>query len=749
MMNSGGAQVFQANHLQLIGRRGKTKGKRSLMASLAGSLFAIVPGAGKGSQRFGGVLKQLQGLRLGLGIQVTHQPAKADQGQLQGSGTPRLRGAALVKQQPGTAKAPALWLGEANLLPQPTEGPEGIVPLPAQIGVHAPVLVQAESGIPAGSSKEASNQPGSGAGPPVRGQHSRHDQVTQPTPLVQGPPRPSRAGNVAGKSQAAHGPPATRAGQSGALSALMANDQPLESTREPPAQPQLLATQMVGTRKGKSPAGNIHEVKFAGGQLPGGNIHTVKPAGGQLPGGNIHTVKPTGGQLPEGNIHTAKLAGGQLPDGNALKGNIPAGKLPELETPDGKRLDVRNSRAPKALSEQTGANTKASTVGVSGGITPGQQPQAVVSTVIPQLSGDPDNAQLSRSAGDDRSRVFPVWEAPSDGQVRPTAQRLIRQQTRIDVPTARRVHVIRQPRVQQVTNLSNVQPTKGDVVEIRGETASVTAGPALNQGKPEHKVSLMTDRPEVQIVEIRSAGRTNRSKRVRGPSIRRRITQARPDSQRPSAGIPSEQVKGNGSNPANSLTNESRSQALFQPMDGDHSGLTKSVNVGVSINGEHTGDQTPAPMTLPLPTPTPTTVPVPANLASMARLTVLQYNRFVNGNQNSQVFSFDGGSLGNVRMTFTEGAAGTALYIAVDSPVMQHMLQRALPNLEQGWTQQGLNFTNVNVEVGHSGSENGSLERENTRQTPTLPSEVSDEDPSEFVEEVYRDYGYNTVDLVA
>ena len=401
------------------------------------------------------------------------------------------------------------------------------------------------------------------------------------------------------------------------------------------------------------------------------------------------------------------------------------------------------------MSEQIGANTKASTAGVNGGIAPGQRPQAVVSTVTPQLSGSPGSSQLSHSAGDDRSGIIPAQEAPSDGQVRPTAQRLIRQQTRIDVPTARRVHVTRQPRVQQVTDLSNVQPTKGDVVEIRGETAGIAAGPALNRGKPEHKVSLMTERPEIQIVEVRSAGRTNRSKQVRGSSIRPRTTQARPDSQRPSAGISSEQVKGNGSNPANSLTNESRSQVFFQLMDEDHSGLTKPVTVGVSVNGEHTGDQPPAPMTLPLPTPTPTTVLAPVNLASLARLTMLQHNRFVNGDQNSQVFSFDGGALGNVRMTFTEGAAGTALHIAVDSPVMQHMLQRALPNLEQEWTHQGLNFTNVNVGVGNSGSENGSLEKGNTRQTPTLPSEVSDEDPSEFVEELTKDYGYNTVDLVA
>lgn len=704
MMNSGGAQVFQANHLQSIGQKGKTKGKQSLMASLAGSLFAIVPGAGNGPQRFGGVLKQLKGLRLGLGIQVTHQPAQADQGQLRGSGKPRLQGSPLVMQQPGTAIAPALRLGEASLLPQPTEGPEGIVLPPAQIGVHAPVPVQAESGIPAGSSKGASNQPGSGAGSLVRGQDSRHDQVTQPTSLVQGPLRPNRAGNVAGQSQAAHGPPATRAGQSGALSALMANDQLPESTREPQAQPQLLATQVVGARKGNSPIGNIH---------------------------------------------TVKIAGGRLPEGNALKGNIPAGMLPEVKTPEGKRLDVRNSRAPKAVSEQIGANTKVPAVGVGGGITPRQRPQAVVSTVPPRLSGDPDNAQLYRSAGDDRSGVFSTREAPSDGQVRPTAQRSIRQQTPLNAPTARLVHVTRQPGMQQVTDLSNVQPTKGDVVEFRGDTAGMAAGPVLNRGKPEHSVFLMTDRPEKPIVEIRSTGRTNRWKQVRGASIRARITNARPDSQRSSAGIPSGQVKGNGSNPANSLTNQSRTQALFQLMDADLGGLTKPVNVGVSINGEYTGDQPPAPMTLPLMTPTPTTVLAPANLASMGRLIVLQYNRFVNGDHNGQVFRFDGGALGNVRMTFTESAAGTALHIAVDSPIMQHMLQRALPSLEQEWTHQGLNFTNVNVEVGDSGSGNGSLGKGNARRNPTLPSEVSDEDPSELVEEVYKDYGYNTVELVA
>ncbi|MCH7858391.1 MAG: hypothetical protein IID14_01675 [Candidatus Marinimicrobia bacterium] len=479
-------------------------------------------------------------------------------------------------------------------------------------------------------------------------------------------------------------------------------------------------------------AGNSHE----------GNIHEVQSAGGQLPDGNVLKANIPAGKLPE-----VEIPAGKLPDGNVLKVNIPAGKLPEVEIPAGKRLDVRNLRAPKAVSEQTGADTKASTAGVSGGITPGQRPQVVVSTVTPHLSGHPGDSQLARSAGVDRSGTYPAWKVPSDGQVRLMAQRSIRQQTRINVPTTRRVNVIRRSKGQQATVLSNVQPAKGDVVEIRGETADITAGPALNRGKPEHMVSLITDRPEIPIVETRTAGRTNRSKSVRGPSIRPRITEGRPDNQRHSTGIASDQVKGNGSNPANSLTHVSRSQDIFHLKDGDDSGLLRAINVGVTIDGEHTGDQAPAPITLPLPTPA--TVPAPANLASLARLTVLQYNRFVNGDQNGQMFSFNGGSLGNVRITFTEGAAGTALHITVDSSAMQHMLQRALPNLEQGWTHQGLNFTNVNVEVGYSGSENGSLERGNTRQTPTLPSEMSDEDPSEFVNEVYKDYGYNTLDLVA
>jgi hypothetical protein len=137
------------------------------------------------------------------------------------------------------------------------------------------------------------------------------------------------------------------------------------------------------------------------------------------------------------------------------------------------------------------------------------------------------------------------------------------------------------------------------------------------------------------------------------------------------------------------------------------------------------------------------------SLASLARATVLQYSRFIKSDQPQSVFTFDSGQLGQVRLAFNESEVGTMLHIVVESSEVRQMLQRALPNLEQQWNHQGLNFSDVNVEVGDTGQEHGFPNQGTAGRNPTTGSVTVEDVVAEIELESVRDYGYNTVEYVA
>ncbi|MEE9163008.1 MAG: flagellar hook-length control protein FliK [Candidatus Neomarinimicrobiota bacterium] len=176
----------------------------------------------------------------------------------------------------------------------------------------------------------------------------------------------------------------------------------------------------------------------------------------------------------------------------------------------------------------------------------------------------------------------------------------------------------------------------------------------------------------------------------------------------------------------------------------------KNETVGLFRSGEVRGEDSPAPQAAIPASPAPTAHTEPASLATLARQTVIHYGRYVSGEQRNSVFAFDGGSLGKVQITFQENHAGTTLHIVVDSPEARQMLQRALPNLEQQWAQEGLDFSDVDVTVEDSGGDDAFSDEGSTARRSTESSEAMDDIVNEGIESSgVRYYGYNTVEFVA
>ena len=257
-------------------------------------------------------------------------------------------------------------------------------------------------------------------------------------------------------------------------------------------------------------------------------------------------------------------------------------------------------------------------------------------------------------------------------------------------------------------------------------------------------------RPEVPMAAQQTSRRASPSRPSTQQPTGPRVTPVQVGGQRPSSAAQGEGGRGDGFHPANSLTNQQVSQRPTPDGDGISRDFVKPVSLGVRKSGEHVGNESPAPMIHSLPTPAPPqAVEVPANLAFLARMTVLHYSRFVSGEQRSSVFTFDGGSLGNVQLTFQESNAGTTLHILVESLEVRQVLQRALPNLEQEWAHQGLDFSDVSVEVGDTGRERGFPGQGDLARTPAIDSVVTEDVAIDTESDSVKDYGYNTVEFVA
>ncbi len=676
-MNSSGAPVFQADHSRLFGVKGKGKGKGAHAASLAGSLFSLIPGAVvQRAQGFGSMLRQLRGDRPGPGIQLTRPPAIAGQSPTGGGDRTSLPVVAFNRRETGAANTPVLRLGEVIRDPQSPQSTEGIRSpiqgVPAE-GILSQAVPQVESGDLADASLKASKL-GSEADFPDPGQ----TPGARPALHI-----PSRTGEVkvAGK----------------------------------PAEPS-----GVGTG-----AGVVTDARPSG--VPPVVTLGVTAAGSQPEPEEIsqssRLAGVSRGSPPSGLARSS--VNGQTRD-QRVAGNNPSGVPSSGTARQSRSLQSYGGSQTEPARDQRGAGDNQPAV-------PGSR--VIQSSRVFQPDGG-DRSGAIRPHADHRTsdNRMEVHSEPShsssggNGKAKGSTSGIVSRQPHPHVPLNR-------PETVET--------------EHQGAGGSAAAGRVTNQRRLDSNPSL-PDRLEEPTAAPQTSGRASPSRPSEQQPASHRVTPVRAGGQHSTSAAQGEGTMGSGSHPANNLTNQGRSQHPAPDGDGISRDFVKPVSLGVQKSGEHMGHESPAPVTHSLPTPAPPPAgETSANLASLARMTVLLYSRFVGGEQRGSVFTFNGGSLGNVQLTFQESNAGTTLHIVVESLEARHALQRALPNLEQQWTHQGLNFSDVNVEVGDTGHERGFSDQGNLPGTPAIDSTETEEVAIDEESESVRDYGYNTVEFVA
>lgn len=739
MMKSGGAQVNLAGHSQLLGIKGTLKGKGGLMASLAGSLFNLLPGPGKSLPRFNGVLQQLLKQQPGLGAQATPKPLVADGKPLKGRAQSRLPVALFGRQQTGKAITPALQRGEADLLPHELLETGALSPGILQVGIASLNVKTSGEWSPAGSSQTASHKPGPGVALPLKG-------------------RATKSG-------------AARPVKTGRYSAIMNGDQPVKTGR---------ATEGNGKSQTGSEAANLqvgqqqprHRVVQSMGFQVNGEVESSPNRTALKANGRVNTANPgsanvqtkvkasksgqTGEQIPAGSIVQTKVrasklgqTGKQIPAGSTEGTDVRGTQIRGQSRPPEARVTMDESRPGHGISHP-GRSRPATGMVTTDESRPGHAP-VLRSTRVGQSNESP-NVDGSRSnvnqGGDSRlasSRVSSVRSHAGTRQSNPADQPMV---TREIHPRLSSGHLLVEEDQGQDAGIvrqrtMNTSDGKPDGTKIRA------TGQTMVQTKQESQFAK-TESPATVTSEVRVEGqpRTARGNRQRtaGRRVRGLESRDRKSIQNPQG----EQVKGTDSKPASHLTGERRLGITPDAQEHPAVKFADQVKAGVHRHGEQAGETPTASLaaatSLPLTTGSAT-----VNVGHMARTTALHYFRYLSGDQQHKVFSFDGGALGNMKITFVENGAGMALQIVVESSAAQQMLQRALPNLEQAWQQQGLDFADVGVEVGNSrqGQESFDGEHANVGRTPDQSSDMVNQTmPGTHIIGV-KNYGYNTVDFVA
>ncbi len=508
-----------------------------------------------------------------------------------------------------------------------------------------------------------------------------------------------------------------------------------------------------------------------------GNNRTVVVAGGRVPGMAKPPVLATGetNRLPNAEDGLANHIAGPLPGGPPTAALLLGGEAGRAGV-----IGKSVSKAGSGTTKTTGPTGKRALAGASASAQQAQEQQGVASgarsasvkATKPSSAAKAEQlAPQQRAASGARSASVKATKPSSAAQTEQLAphHRATGKPESRPLPSA----------IEQVpanTHPSNGNVSRSDPIKAalanngavsspngRGPTSAKQAQRAVRARRIAGSEAASTERIQIQPRLDGTPSPSNRvesqasqpgSGRIDGPRpAAKRQTRSRVSSVRTAgtahAGA-SKAIDHGGSEigSTNSLTTQDGLRPISALEEGKGRGFVKPESVGVLSSDASRGDASPAPLQPSLPAPVPATVS--AGLASLVRLTTLHYSRFIAGDQRSDVFAFDGGSLGKVQLTFQENQAGTTLSIVVDSSEVRQMLQRALPQIEQQLAQQGLDFSDVSVAVEDGGRKESSPRGDDPASNPAESSDTTDEVGTEDDESSsIKDYGYNTVEFVA
>lgn len=304
-----------------------------------------------------------------------------------------------------------------------------------------------------------------------------------------------------------------------------------------------------------------------------------------------------------------------------------------------------------------------------------------------------------------------------------------------------------QPAGTPTETLAGTEVLYEQTVEVGQKAAANTGIPGMMVERKFEPGLIVAQRPDLPSKQANPKQKRSKStKSARVGSMRNPVI----DVDRQSSALTrTEGILRPGQAPANSLTKDGNVLANGFILKPEGEELAKQIKNEVNglVGGK--GQDVPVSFSLNQPTATAASLDGRFSLTQLVRMTAQEFNKFVVADQKTRTFNFESGQLGNVKIKFSQDATGTALQIIVETPEAAQMLQRAFPNLNVELDQQGLNFASVNVEVDGSGNEDELQGSDEENRTSNANASGAEEAPQELVAEQSRNFGYNTIELVA
>ncbi|MCB0273594.1 MAG: flagellar hook-length control protein FliK, partial [Calditrichaeota bacterium] len=154
-----------------------------------------------------------------------------------------------------------------------------------------------------------------------------------------------------------------------------------------------------------------------------------------------------------------------------------------------------------------------------------------------------------------------------------------------------------------------------------------------------------------------------------------------------------------------------------------------------------------------------TAAPPPANPAAASLPTpvavvqhIVQVINQQRGNRSKTSFQLDGGDLGKLEIKFERSEGSTRTTILVESEEARQTLEKLLPDIEKNLLDKGLHYESIAVDIHDKGAQDGenrSGRGGSEKSGPIQSEEQKTADAGGEATTAPRDYGYNSMEVVA
>lgn len=200
----------------------------------------------------------------------------------------------------------------------------------------------------------------------------------------------------------------------------------------------------------------------------------------------------------------------------------------------------------------------------------------------------------------------------------------------------------------------------------------------------------------------------------------------------------------------NEMGKENQTSIKSQPVNNSANFKVMESNIqNIEINSDKTTNINQADIA-GMPEPTIRNIPkATLSKATVQRIVhILSTAKSVKNNTAS--FKIDGGDLGQLEIKFTKDKDNSDAKILVVSEVTRAVIQKMLPTIQTELVEKGINLSSLEVEVDHSAQneKNGEARNQKENKQSVMPDIFDNEDNTD-PEKKIKDYGYNTIELIA